>query len=160
VNYAKQYGSPVKITRPFNIYGPGLHPDDGRVIPDFFRDLIRDGHIKLYSDGRATRSFCYISDALNGFIRTLVLGKPGEAYNIGNQTPEINMHDLAGKIIAITGVNAPIRFEKSIDPDYLTDNPTRRCPSIEKAINELGYLPALSLDEGLRLTYSYYKQVL
>jgi dTDP-glucose 4,6-dehydratase/UDP-glucuronate decarboxylase len=160
VNYHREFGTPVKIVRPFNIYGVGLKPDDGRVISDFFSDLIHTGKVKLFSDGKATRTFCYISDAMDGFIRALMLGKHGEAYNIGNDTPEISMTDLAHKIIELAGGNGRIEYAVSKDPEYLTDNPQRRRPLLDKARTQLNYHPQTSLEDGLALTYAYYKSIL
>lgn len=160
VFFHKQFDVPVKTVRPFNVYGTGLAANDGRVISDFFRDSIEKGQIALLSDGLATRTFCYITDAINGFIRVLLNGKNGQAYNIGNERPEINMRDLADKINQLAGNSKPVTFETSEDADYTTDNPSRRCPSIHKARTELGYEPAIELDSGLELTYEFYKSQL
>lgn len=157
VNYYKQYGMPVKIVRPFNIYGPGLKIDDKRVIPDFFHDAINHGNIKILSDGSPTRSFCYISDAMCGFIRVLLSDYNGEAFNIGNDETEISMYELAEKIAKLIG-NATISYNKSDDPEYLTHNPQRRCPNLTKARKLLKYNPRISIDEGLVRILEWYME--
>ena len=156
VNYWQGYKIPVKIVRPFNNYGPGLKITDKRVIPDFFKDVINNKDINILSDGKATRTFCFISDAINGYLRVLLSDYNGEPFNIGTSKPEIDMIDLAKKIIKISGKNIKVNYQKSSDVDYLTDNPQRRCPSIEKAKTKLGYKPVIKLEEGLKRTFLYY----
>jgi len=156
VNYWKVYKTPVKIVRPFNNYGPGLKITDKRVIPDFFRDIINNKNINIYSDGKATRTFCYISDAINGYLRILLSSYNGEPFNIGTESPEISIGDLAEKIIQISGKDLTVKYNINKDKQYLIDNPQRRCPSILKAKKLLKYNPKIGLDEGLRRTYQYY----
>ena len=155
VNYYKQYGMPVKIVRPFNIYGPGLRIDDKRVIPDFFHDAINYSKIEILSDGSPTRSFCYISDAMCGFIRVLLSEYNGEVFNIGNDEAEISIYELAEKIAKTVG-NVAISYNKSEDSEYLTDNPKRRCPNLSKARKLIGYNPSVSIDEGLVRLMEWY----
>ena len=102
VNYWRIHKIPVKIARPFNNYGPGLNLKDKRVIPDFFNDVINEKDIKILSDGKATRTFCYVSDAIEGYLRLLLSNHNGESFNIGTETPEIDMLDLANLIINIS----------------------------------------------------------
>jgi len=156
VNYWQIHNIPVKIARPFNNYGPGLKITDKRVIPDFFRDVINNRNINILSDGKATRTFCYVSDAIEGYVRILLSNYNGEPFNIGTRHPEISMSELAKHIINISGKNLNVEYQRSNDSDYLTDNPQRRCPSIDKANQLLGYNPKVSLEEGLRRTYEYY----
>lgn len=156
VNFWQQHHVPVKIARPFNNYGPGLKITDKRVLPDFFKDIILNNNIKLLSDGRATRTFCYISDAIEGYLRLLLSDYNGESFNIGTDKPEISIHDIAELIIKITKKNLKVEFAKSEDKNYLVDNPQRRCPSIDKAIRLLRYSPKVTLGEGLQRTYAYY----
>ncbi len=162
VNFAQQYGLPVKVARPFNNYGPGLKITDKRVLPDFARDIFAGRDITMHSDGSPTRTFCYITDAVVGYYKILVRGKPGEAYNIGVEKPEISMAELVEKVIAIArelfGYQGKVRYLASAEADYLVDNPNRRCPLITKARRELGYDPGTSLDEGLRKSLIWYSQ--
>ncbi|MEW6722665.1 MAG: NAD-dependent epimerase/dehydratase family protein [Candidatus Micrarchaeota archaeon] len=155
VNFHRAHGVPVKSVRPFNVYGPGLRLDDKRVIPDFFSNGFRGEDIALLSDGRPTRSFCYLSDAADGFLRVLLRGRNGEAYNVGNDE-EISMLDLARKISGLFGRG--VTFKKSEDKEYLTDNPMRRCPDLAKIRSELGYSPKVALDEGLARTKKWYER--
>lgn len=156
VNFAKSRGVRVTIARPFNNFGPGLRLTDRRVLPDFFRDALKGREIVLLSDGRATRTFCYISDAIEGYLRVLLRGRAGESYNIGAEEPEISMEDLAQLVMQICNVNRSVVRRQSEDKDYLTDNPQRRCPVIRKAREELDYNPRMDLKEGLRRTHAYY----
>lgn len=160
VNFARQHELPIKAARPFNNYGPGLKISDGRVIPDFAGDVLNGRDIVMLSDGSATRTFCYAADAIIGYLKVLVRGRPGEAYNIGTETPEISMAALAGKIADIGaelfGYAGRVITRPSTDPDYLVDNPNRRCPVIAKARSHLGFSPAISLEEGLRRSLVWY----
>ena len=157
VNYFNEYKVPVKIARPFNNYGPGLKISDKRVIPDFFNDVINNRNIILLSDGSATRTFCYISDAIEGYLRILLSDHNGESFNIGNENPEISMLNLAREVVKVSNKNLKINHKVSDDKEYLTDNPNRRCPSIKKAKKLLNFNPKIDLAEGLKLTYSYYQ---
>lgn len=155
VNFQKVYGVPVKSVRPFNIYGPGLRINDKRVVPDFFSNGFKGEDIVLLSDGKATRSFCYVSDAIDGFLKVLMKGTNGEAYNVGNGNEEISMLELARRTAALfEGID--VKFQKSEDKDYLTDNPQRRCPNIDKISKELNYQPKVNLDEGLKRMKVWY----
>ncbi|HPA55326.1 MAG TPA: NAD-dependent epimerase/dehydratase family protein, partial [Bacillota bacterium] len=157
VNYYKEYKVPIKSARPFNVYGPGLMLNDKRVIPDFFNDAIHKRKIQILSDGTPTRSFCYISDAVKGFMLVLLSEFDGEAFNIGNDRTEISMKGLAELIAGIVG-NVAIEYKKSKEKDYLTDNPQRRCPDLSKAKSYLNYYPKVELEAGLGRLYHWYKQ--
>lgn len=155
------HGLPIKIVRPFNNYGPGLKITDKRVIPDFFRNVFEGKDIVLFSDGSPTRTFCYIADAVTGYFRVLLSDQNGEAFNIGTETPEISMSELAERI-KLTAKNLldreiNVRHEKSEDKNYLLDNPTRRSPIIKKARILVGYNPTVTLEEGLQRTALWYK---
>lgn len=160
VNFAAQHDLPIKVARPFNNYGPGLKITDRRVLPDFARDIFAGRDIVLLSDGSPTRTFCYVADAVAGYFKVLVHGRPGEAYNIGVETPEISMAELAEKVCAIAarefGYTGRAIYSQSDDTDYLVDNPNRRCPIITKAREELGYAPRIAPDEGLRRALIWY----
>ncbi|SES72466.1 UDP-glucuronate decarboxylase [Natronincola peptidivorans] len=157
VNYYRQYHLPVKIVRPFNIYGPGLKLDDKRVIPDFCSDALYTKKISLFSDGLPTRSFCYVRDALAGFMAILLSDHHGEAFNIGNDEREISMIDLAKLIAQMVG-GVEIEYKKSNEADYLTDNPQRRCPDLTKAKSLLNYDPKVGLEEGLLRSIKWYQK--
>ncbi len=161
VNYSKVYNLPIKSARPFNNYGPGLQLKDKRVIPDISKNILEGKDIELYSNGSPSRTFCYVADAIVGYLKILIHGRDGEAYNIGTEKQEITIDQLASKIVNISetlfGYKGKIRFKESEDKNYLTDNPQRRCPSINKAKKELGYFPEINLDEGLRRTLLWYK---
>jgi len=160
VNFARQYDLPIKIARPFNNYGPGLKITDRRVIPDFVRDIVAGRDLVMFSDGSPTRTFCYIADAIIGYFKVLVNGRIGEAYNIGVEEPEISMTYLAETIAEfskdIFGYHGQVVHRQSEDQDYLSDNPSRRCPRIEKARKELGYAPSITLHEGFRRSLVWY----
>ena len=162
VNFARQYHTPVKTVRPFNNYGPGLKITDKRVIPDFARDVFAGSDIVMHSDGSATRTFCYVADAIVGYFKVLVNGTPGEAYNIGAESPEVSMRELARKLAEIAyghfGYKGKVMHSVSKDTDYLVDNPNRRCPIISKARRELGYNPTIPLEEGLLRSLIWYNE--
>ena len=160
VVFAKHYEVPVRQVRPFNNYGPGLKISDRRVIPDFARDVMAGRDIVMFSDGKPMRTFCYAADAVCGYYKALVNGRPGEPYNVGIDRPEISMKDLAERVVStarelfdyrgrvVTGV--------SEETDYLVDNPNRRCPDMTKSRTELGYNPTILVDEGLRRSLTWY----
>lgn len=157
VNFWKQYDFPIKIARPFNNYGPGLKLTDKRVIPDFFKNILDGNDITLLSDGKATRTFCYISDAVTGYLKILLSNHNGESFNIGTESPEISMVELAEKIVEVLNVPNKIIYSKSLDKEYLTDNPQRRCPDLSKSKKMLNYYPKIGLELGLKRIYKYYK---
>lgn len=162
VNFARQHGLPVVIVRPFNNYGPGLKITDRRVLPDFAADVLAGRDIVLLSDGSPTRTFCYVADAVCGYYKALVRGRPGEPYNIGVEEPEISMRELA-EITAeaareLLDYRGRVVTRTPEDADYLTDNPNRRCPVIAKARRELGYAPAVGIDEGVRRSLIWYRE--
>jgi nucleoside-diphosphate-sugar epimerase len=161
VNFAQQHALPVKVTRPFNNYGPGLKITDRRVLPDFARDVFAGRDIVLLSDGSPTRTFCYIADSIVGYYKILIRGRAGEAYNIGNESPELSMLELAELLVKIGrecfGYAGRVVRNASHDSNYLTDNPQRRCPMIDKARSQLGFNPEVPLEEGLRRTLTWYK---
>jgi UDP-glucuronate decarboxylase len=162
VNFARSFDLPVTIARPFNNYGPGLKITDRRVIPDFARNIFRGEDIVLLSDGSPTRTYCYVADAVAGYFKILTRGRPGEAYNIGTDGPEISIAELAELMVAaareLFGYRGRVVRRQSSDPDYLTDNPHRRCPVIAKARNDLGYEPSVALREGLARTLIWYRE--
>ena len=159
-NFARQHGLPIKVARPFNNYGPGLKITDGRVIPDFARDILAGRDIVMLSDGTAKRTYCYVADAVVGYYKALVKGGAGEAYNVGVETPEITVTELADRAVALAkelfGYTGRVVRKESSDKDYLVDNPSRRCPVITKARTELGYDPQVTIDEGLRRSLIWY----
>jgi UDP-glucuronate decarboxylase len=160
VTFARQFGVPVTMARPFNNYGPGLKITDGRVLPDFAKEVMAGRDIVMFSDGSPKRTFCYSSDAITGYYKVLVKGRPGEAYNIGIEKPEISMAELAdlvaGTARRLFGYSGKVVRGASAEADYLVDNPNRRCPVIEKARSELGYNPKVLIEEGLRRALIWY----
>jgi nucleoside-diphosphate-sugar epimerase len=158
VNFTQQHGLPIKVARPFNNYGPGLKITDHRVLPDFARDLFAGDDIVMRSDGSPRRTFCYCADSVSGYYKALVNGRPGEAYNIGVETPEISIRQLAEKVAALGtelfGYEAKV--VSKFDAAYLVDNPDRRCPIITKAREQIGYAPTILVDEGLRRALVWY----
>ncbi len=160
VIYAQQYDLPVRMARPFNNYGPGLKITDRRVLPDFMRDVMNGKDIVMLSDGSPTRTFCYAADAIVGYYKALVRGRAGEPYNVGTETPEVSMRDLAQKVVDLgsryLGYKGSVKFGVAEEKDYLVDNPNRRCPIIRKARTELGYEPGVALDDGLYRMLSWY----
>ena len=162
VNFAQQFDVPVKITRPFNNYGPGLSINDRRILPDLARDIMVKKDLMLLSDGKASRTFCYVADAICGYVKILVKGRSGDPYNIGTVTPEISILDFAEKVAEIGsqlfGYCGKVVYKTSKDTKYLVDNPNRRCPDISKANNKLGYNPQISIEEGIKRSLLWYRE--
>jgi nucleoside-diphosphate-sugar epimerase len=153
--YFRSFDVPVKIVRPFNVYGPRLRLDDGRVIPDFIRDAVNGRQITLYSDGEATRSFCYVSDAAAAIIEVLAASAPGEVFNVGNDE-EVSIRQVAELVDQLSPSPRGVRLATSADPEYLEDNPPRRCPDIRKIRDAIGWTPQIPLRKGIERTLRFY----
>jgi UDP-glucuronate decarboxylase len=150
--FGEKYGTPVSIARPFNNYGPGMNINDKRLPADFAKCVLEDRDMVIYSDGKPTRTFCYISDAITGYLKVLCYGKT-DVFNIGIDKPEISVREFAesfkksaNKVFAY---ERDVVFKVSGDAHYMTDNPNRRCPDISKARKVLGYNPLINVDEGI-----------
>ena len=148
-------GVATNIIRPFNVYGPGMQESDYRVLPNFASMIKAGKPLKVYGAGNQTRTFCYISDAINGFLRVIARGVPGETYNIGNTKPEISMLELVNTCSSVLQRDIPHTVIEYPD-SYPADEPNRRCPDIRKAKLQLKYEPVIDLADGLRrfLTWS------
>ena len=153
--YSQIHEIPVKIVRPFNVYGPFLNLNDGRMIPDFMKDAIKESKINIYSDGTPTRSFCYISDAMIGFFRVFLLGDKGSIFNVGNDE-EISVRSAAEFVQKCFEKNVEICFKHNKDTKYTTDNPQRRCPDLTHIKNEVKYYPKIKFKEGITRLYKWY----
>lgn len=160
VSFVQKYQLQVTVARPFNNYGPGLKITDGRVIPDFARDIFSGRDIIMYSDGSPKRTFCYSADAIVGYYKTLMNGRAGEPYNIGTDRPEISIANLAERMRRtakdLFGYSKEIQLKINDDQNYLVDNPSRRCPMIDKARGDLGYEAKVSIEEGIRRSIIWY----
>jgi UDP-glucuronate decarboxylase len=147
--YHETFGTHSTTIRPFNVYGPGMQEADYRVLPNFASRIKAGQPLNVYGVGTQTRTFCYITDAIVGFLLTLTRGVSGEAYNIGNPLPEISMRDLVLMIERVLG--RPVAHNVIEYPDsYPADEPLRRCPDIRKARLQLKYEPRVTLEDGLR----------
>ncbi|HEX9703460.1 MAG TPA: NAD-dependent epimerase/dehydratase family protein [Rhodospirillales bacterium] len=142
-------GLATNTIRPFNVYGPGMQETDYRVMPNFANRIKADRPLRVYGSGGQTRTFCYITDAMNGFLRVVTDGVPGEAYNIGNPKPEISMLTLVRHMEKAAGRKLKVDLIEYPD-SYPADEPQRRCPDITKARLQLGFEPKVTLDEGLK----------
>lgn len=157
MTYHRLYGVPVKIVRPFNVYGPGQRLDDARIIPDMMSAAIEDRPIVLFSDGRATRAFCYLADFVIGMLLVLIQGDTGEAYNVGNDE-EVTIVEAAQTMVRIAkSPNVRLEYRPSADPQYLADNPQRRCPALQKVRAITGWQAKTMLFEGLERTLRSYR---
>jgi UDP-glucuronate decarboxylase len=142
-------GTHTNTIRPFNVFGPGMQETDYRVLPNFASRIKAGKPLQVYGTGNQTRTFCYITDAMVGFLLVVLKGVPGEAYNIGNPKPEISMVDLVKRIETVS--RHKVAYDIIEYPDsYPADEPNRRAPDIRKARLQLGYDPAVELDEGLK----------
>jgi UDP-glucuronate decarboxylase len=156
--YHEKFGTATTTIRPFNVYGPGMQENDYRVLPNFASRIKGGLPLSVYGSGAQTRTFCYIVDALVGFLLTIIRGVPGEAYNIGNPRPEVSMRDLIETIERVLGRKVPYNAIEYPD-SYPADEPMRRCPDIRKARLQLKYEPKVPLEQGLRRFLSWTDQV-
>jgi len=161
--FHEKYNMPITIIRPFNNYGPGMRLNDARVPADFARAIFENRDIEMFSDGSPTRTFCYISDAITGYLKAIVHANEGfETYNIGIDKPEISIKRLAEIYIEagkeIFGYTKVAKFTISDDKKYLTNNPNRRCPIIDKAKEKLGYNPQIDVEQGVRYFLEFIKE--
>jgi dTDP-glucose 4,6-dehydratase len=149
--YHRYHKVDTRIARIFNTYGPRMQLNDGRVVPNFMKQALRGEDLTVYGDGSQTRSFCYVSDEIDGFIR---LSKSSEhlPVNIGNPT-EFTILECAQRVLKITGSKSKIRYE-SLPPD----DPKQRRPDITKARTLLGWEPKTDLETGLRMSLDYFKK--
>jgi UDP-glucuronate decarboxylase len=150
-SYARQYGVPARIARIFNTYGPRMLENDGRVVSNFVCQALRGRPMTIFGDGTQTRSFCYVDDLLEGFMK-LMGSKEDRPVNLGNPG-EFTMLELAEKVKAITGARTPIVFEP-----LPKDDPVRRRPDITRAVEILGWKPTIALDEGLQRTVADFER--
>ncbi len=142
-------GTHTNTIRPFNVFGPGMQETDYRVLPNFASRIKGGLPLHVYGTGNQTRTFCYITDAILGFLLVVLKGVAGEAYNIGNPEPEISMLDLVQRIGKVS--SRKVSYDVVEYPDsYPADEPNRRAPDIRKARLQLNYRPTISLDDGLR----------
>jgi UDP-glucuronate decarboxylase len=146
--YQTYYDTHVSVVRPFNVYGPGMMPTDYRVLPNFAASISRGEKLSVYGTGQQTRTFCYITDAITGFLKVLVEAKDPDVFNVGNPTPEINMLDLVAEISKVKGENLILELQ-NYPETYPADEPNRRCPDVSKLTTLTGFLPIISLSEGL-----------
>jgi len=153
-DYHRQNGVDIRIVRIFNTYGPRMSPEDGRVVSNFIVQALRGEDITIFGDGSQTRSFCYYSDLIDGFVRLMEQDKLVGPVNIGNPG-EFTMLELAEKVIQLTGTQSRIVYEA-----LPADDPKQRQPDIELAKTELGWEPRVSLDEGLVETIDYFRSYL
>src|SRR5580693_3734808 len=149
--YHRHHGVDTRIVRIFNTYGPRMQLNDGRVVPNFMKQALCGEDLTVYGDGSQTRSFCYVSDEIDGFIR---LSKSDEhlPVNIGNPN-EFTILECARMVLKVTGSKSRICYEPTPE-----DDPKQRCPEITKARQLLGWEPKIDLEAGLRLSLAYFKQ--
>lgn len=151
--FRNKYGVEAKVVRPFNIIGY-FNKNDFRVIPNYLNKVLDDKEIEVFTPGTQTRTFCFYSDFIIGAIRVLLFGKD-VVYHIGNSENEISMIDLAHKVAALE--NKPHLVKLVETPEVYLHEPKRRCPSIQKAQEELNYNPSIGLDEMLTKIHSWAK---
>jgi dTDP-glucose 4,6-dehydratase len=149
--YRRYHQVDTRIVRIFNTYGPRMQVNDGRVVPNFMKQALRGEDLTIYGDGSQTRSFCYVSDEIDGFMR---LAKSDEhlPVNIGNPN-EFTILECAQRVLKVTGSKSKIRHEP-LPPD----DPRQRCPDISKARRLLDWNPKIDLETGLRMSLDYFRQ--
>ena len=151
-DYARQYGTNIRVVRIFNTYGPNMAPNDGRVVSNFIIQALKGERITVYGDGRQTRCFCYVDDMVEALIRMMNNSKGfAGPVNLGNPV-EMTVTELAEKIIRLTDSSSSLEYR-----ELPQDDPTRRKPDISLAKKMLGWGPKVSLEDGLKETISYFK---
>lgn len=154
MEYVRQFGLDARIVRLFNTYGPRNDPNDGRVVPNFIMQALRNEPLTIYGDGSQTRSFCYVGDLIEGLVRAMFTpGTKGEVINLGNPD-ERTILNFAEIIRKICNPEVKIEFRPGRQ-----DDPSRRCPDITKAKKLLSWQPSISLEEGLQKTVAYFREV-
>jgi UDP-glucuronate decarboxylase len=151
-DYHRQHGVEIKVVRIFNTYGPRMHPNDGRVVSNFIMQALRGEDITVYGDGLQTRSFCYVDDLIDGFLR--LMASPSDVIgpiNLGNPR-EFTIHDLAQEVLRQVGGASKLTCEP-----LPQDDPMQRKPDIDKATNVLGWSPSVELRDGLARTIAYFR---
>lgn len=154
-DYYRQCNLEIKVVRIFNTYGPNMHPQDGRVVSNFIVQALRGEDITIYGDGQQTRSFCYVDDLIEGFIR--MMNSPAELVgpiNLGNPN-EFTVRELAEKVLQLTGSKSKLIFMP-----LPLDDPKQRQPDISLAYEKLGWQLKVSLEDGLKETIAYFKKTL
>jgi UDP-glucuronate decarboxylase len=154
-DHHRQYGVQIKVVRIFNTYGPRMHPNDGRVISNFIVQALQGEDITIYGDGTQTRSFCYVDDLVDGFVR--MMASPAEVtgpINLG-RPEEVTMLELAERIILLTRSTSKVVFRP-----IPGDDPRQRLPDITKAVRLLDWTPTVRLDDGLMETIQYFDRLL
>ena len=154
-DYHRQHGLRIKVARIFNTYGPNMHPNDGRVVSNFIMQALRNDPITIYGGGGQTRSFCYVDDMIEGFVRLMESpdGTTGPI-NLGNPD-EFSIRELAEKVIDITGSSSKLDFKP-----LPSDDPAQRKPDIRRAREALGWEPEIQLGEGLKRAIHYFEKIL
>jgi len=152
-DYHRQHKVDVRVARIFNTYGPRMAVDDGRVVSNFIVQALLGKPLTIYGNGRQTRSFCYVSDLIDGLVK-LMNSNVTEPVNLGNPK-EFTMLELAVAVKTLTGSKSEITFRP-----LPTDDPTRRRPSIMKAMDELKWSPRVDLEDGLKATIEYFKGII
>jgi UDP-glucuronate decarboxylase len=150
-DYHRQHGIEIRVARIFNTFGPNMHPFDGRVVSNFIRQALVGEDITIFGDGGQTRSFCYVSDLIEGFIRLMNADDFMGPVNLGNPV-ERTILDLAENVIDLTGAGSQL-VRKPLPPD----DPVRRCPDISLAKEKLGWVPTVDLRTGLSATIEYFR---
>ena len=158
VAWYHQHGVPTTMARLFHTYGPGMALDDGRVFADFVRDVVERRNIRMMSDGRHRRAFCYLADAAVALLLIVLKGEPGQAYNMGNDEMEISIRDLADVMVGLFP-DRHLRVEQTGDnhpAGYLRTHIDRACPDTRR-VRGLGWRPHFSVQEGFRRTVMSYE---
>ncbi len=154
-DYHRQHALEIKVARIFNTYGPRMHPNDGRVVSNFIVQALRNQPITIYGEGQQTRSFCYVDDLIEAFVRFMATPAdfPGPV-NLGNPG-EFTIRQLAEQVIALTGSRSKLEFRP-----LPADDPTQRQPDIRLAREQLGWEPKVQLQQGLQHTIAYFDALL
>lgn len=155
VTFQREFDVPANIVRPFQVYGPGMELDDGRVIPDFLRSRLFGNSIRLLSDGSAIRTFCYASDGTAGFWAALLADEYGLSVNIGDDKEAVSVLELAETVASLEQPRLDVVREILEQPEYLRGNPSMAIPDLSVAREVFEYEPRTSLSDGLLRTLQW-----
>ncbi len=155
--YVRSYGVDVRLMRIFNTYGPNMDPEDGRMLPNFITQALRDEPLTIYGDGQYTRSLCYVEDLVNGMLavmESMRADAAGRVYNVGNPEEHTILEYAKLVLELVPSSRSQITYMPPVP-----DDPSRRRPDITRARNELGWEPRVALSEGMSRTIEYFREV-
>jgi len=156
--YHTKYSVPVNVLRPFNLYGPLMDINDGRIVPNICKAMLEDRDFSIYGNGQQTRTYCYVADAMVYMFAVLLSNNFGEIYNIGSEDEELSATSLAESVYQYMQPENSHPVATEYPSDYPNEEPRRRCPNISKVKKLSGYSPSYTLVDGFKSCYNFFKE--